>query len=70
MNEINAGRVRELADYADLPLPSARAQSISSTLAVWAENANALSKRMSEAQYATIGPATIFRHDCDADELK
>jgi hypothetical protein len=55
-------QVRELARLADLPLAPGREDVITSTLAAWIDDANALSRKMSAAQHQDLVPATVFTH--------
>ena len=55
-------QVRELARLADLPLAPGREDVITSTLAAWIDDANALSHKMSAAQHQDLVPATVFTH--------
>ena len=54
--------VRNLAAYAAFPLESDRQAKVADILSVWIPNANALSTKMSAAQYQSLVPATLFTH--------
>lgn len=67
---LTPAQVRELALYADLPLAPGREHAITPILAAWIDDANALSRKMSAAQYQDLVPATVFTHPShdDADQ--
>jgi hypothetical protein len=54
--------VSNLAAYAALPLEPSRQANVAAILSVWIPNANALSTKMSAAQYQSLVPATLFTH--------
>jgi hypothetical protein len=60
--------VRDLAAYAALPLAPAREAGVAGILQAWVPEANALSAKMSQAQYQTLVPATVFIHQPAGDE--
>ena len=55
-------RVRALATYASLPLPTEREMAVAAILSAWIPDANALSVRMSGGAFQTLVPATVFAH--------
>ena len=59
---IDAGLVRRLTQYADLPLAPERASVVAPILDAWIADAEALSRKMSAAEYQALAPATIFAH--------
>lgn len=54
--------VSNLAAYAALPLEPSRQANVAAILSVWIPNANALSTKMSAAQYQSLLPVTLFTH--------
>lgn len=65
------GRVRWLACYAGLPLAPGREPAVAAILDAWVPEANALSRKMSEAAHRDLLPATVFAHPAaDADQAE
>ena len=60
--------VETLAQFADLPLTEARREAVRAVLASWISDANALSLKMSAAEYQALVPATVFTHPAVANE--
>ena len=54
--------ISNLAAYAALPLQPDRQANVAAILSAWIPNANALSTKMSAAQYQNLIPATLFTH--------
>ena len=57
-----AARVRMLAAYAALPLPTERESVVAATLDAWLPDANALSEKMSAEEYRDLLPITVLGH--------
>ena len=57
--------VGRMSIVAALPLSDVRRTHVAAVLGPWLIDANALSKKMSDAAYQTLMPATVFAH---ADE--
>lgn len=64
---ITDGQVRDLAEYAGLPLAADRRPAVMAILNAWIPDANALSEKMSAAEYLTLVPATVFSHPSATD---
>jgi hypothetical protein len=53
---------RRLAQFVNLPLTPGREAVIAPLLDAWLKDANALSKKMSDATHQSLLPATVFSH--------
>lgn len=66
--EVSGPTVRALAELAGLPLGEGREALLAPQLSDWLSAANELSRKMSEPEYWTIKPATIFTHPSAQEE--
>jgi hypothetical protein len=61
-NAIDESGINTVAKAADLPLGEGRAAVIAPPLASWLADANELNRKMSQAKYLDLMPATVFSH--------
>ena len=61
--------VRALAVFAALPLDKNREAAVAAILNAWVPDANALSRKMSDAKHQALVPSTVFTHpeSCDGE---
>jgi hypothetical protein len=63
-------QLRALAMAAGLEIPAEREAQVDGVLQAWLVDANALSRKMSAAQFQTLVPATVFAHPLAEEEDK
>ncbi len=69
-NPTGVARVRALARYAGLPLPTQREAGVAAILDAWAPAADELSRKMSGAVHQELLPITVLTHGADeADDM-
>ena len=59
---IDAQFISTLAKVANVELDKSRVANITNLLSVWINEANDLSKKMSQQSYWTTVPITVFKH--------
>lgn len=57
---VNEDAIAVLARAGDLPIQQGRAAIVAKPLAAWLRDANELNRKMSQAKYLDIIPATMF----------
>ena len=62
-------QLRALAAAAALEIPGQREAQVDSVLQSWLVDANALSLKMSAAEFQTLPPVTVFAHPPFDDEV-
>lgn len=61
--DLSTDDIEVLARLAALPLPEGRPEVIRDPLNAWVQDANELSRKMSQERYLDLMPAAVFNHD-------